>query len=202
MFIGRTDVEAETPVFWPPDAKSWLIGKDPDAGKGWGQEEKGPTEDEMVGWHHWLKGHGIGWTLGVGDGQGGLVCWGSWGRKESDTTEQLNWTDNILNSESYHECKVFLPSGPAKHRKTTMQFQILQSQPPVLRSPTQGRHAHRYAHAHSGWVQYYASKVQNCVIISLNSRCFSYSNAMNHGEMKPSQRVKKQGLRRHNIFLP
>ena len=92
VFIGNTDVEAETPILWPPDAKSWLIGKDPDAGKDWGQEKR-MTEDEMVGWHHWLDGHGFGWTLGDGDGQGGLVCCGSWGPKESDTTERLNWSE-------------------------------------------------------------------------------------------------------------
>ena len=92
MFIGRTDVEAETPILWPPDVKSRLIGKDPNDGKDWGQEEKGMTEDEMVGWHHWLNGHRFGWTLGVGDGQGGLACCVSWGHKESDTTEHLNWT--------------------------------------------------------------------------------------------------------------
>ena len=92
VFIGRTDVEAETPTLWPSDAKTWVIRKDPDAGKDWGQEEKGTTEDEMVGWHHRLDGHGFGCTLGVGDGQGGLACCGSWGRKESNTTEQLNWT--------------------------------------------------------------------------------------------------------------
>ena len=92
VFIGRTDVETETPILWPPDAKSWLIGKDPDSGKHWGQE-KGRTEDEIVGWHHWLNGHGFGWTLGVDDGQGGLVCYSSWGCKESDTTEHLNWTE-------------------------------------------------------------------------------------------------------------
>ena len=96
VFIGRTDVEAETPILWPPDAKSWLIGKDPDAGKDWGQEEKGTTEDKMVGWHHRLNGHGFGWTPGVGDGQGGLGCCGSWGCKESDMTEQLNWTEEII----------------------------------------------------------------------------------------------------------
>ena len=90
VFIGRTDVEAETPILWPPDAESWLIGKDPDAGKDWGLKEKGMTEDEMVGWHQWLNGHGFGWTPGVGDGQGGLECCGSWGRKELDMTEQLN----------------------------------------------------------------------------------------------------------------
>ena len=79
--------------FWPPDAKSWLIWKDPDVGKDWRQEEKGMTEDEMAGWHHRLDGHEFEWTPGVGDGQGGLVWCDSWGRKESDTTEQLNWTE-------------------------------------------------------------------------------------------------------------
>ena len=74
VLIGRTDVEAQTPILWPPDAKSWLTGKDPDAGKDWGQEEKGMTENDMVGWHHWLNAHGFGWTRGVGPGQGGLVC--------------------------------------------------------------------------------------------------------------------------------
>ena len=82
IFIRRTDAKAESPILWPPDAKSWLIWKDPDPGKDWGQGEKGTTEDEMVGWHHWLNGHGFGWTLGVGDGQGGLVCCGPWGHKE------------------------------------------------------------------------------------------------------------------------
>ena len=94
VFIGGSDVEAETPVLWPPDAKSWLTGKDPDAGKDWGQEEKALTEDEMVGWHHQLDRHGFGWTPGVDDGQGGLACCGSWGRKESDTSE-LNWVHFI-----------------------------------------------------------------------------------------------------------
>ena len=92
IFIGRTDVEAETPILWPPDRKSWLIWKDPDAGKDWGQE-KGMTEEEMVGWHHWQTGHGFGWTLGVGDGQGGLACCSPWGCKEWDMTERLNWTE-------------------------------------------------------------------------------------------------------------
>ena len=93
VFIGRTDVEAETPIILPPAAKSWLIGKDPDAGKDWGKEEKGTTEDEMVGWRHWLNGREFGWTPGVGDGQRGLVCCSSWGLKESDTIEWLNWTE-------------------------------------------------------------------------------------------------------------
>ena len=93
VFIGGTDVEAETPVLWPPDAKSWFIGKDPDARKDLGQE-KGMTEDETVGWHHRHNGHGFGWTPGVGDGQGGLVHCGSWGLRELDMTERLNWTYN------------------------------------------------------------------------------------------------------------
>ena len=93
IFIARTDAEAETLILWPPDVKNWLMWKDPDAGKDWGQEEKGTTEGEMVGWHHRLNGHGFGWTPGVGDGQGGLVCCSSWGRKESAMTEWLNWTD-------------------------------------------------------------------------------------------------------------
>ena len=78
---------------WPPDAKNWLIGKDPDAGKDWRWEEKGTTEDDMVGWHHRLNGHRFGWTPGVGDGQGGLACCSPWGRKELDTIEWLNWTE-------------------------------------------------------------------------------------------------------------
>ena len=93
IFIRRTDVEAETPRLRPPDVRSWLIWKDLDAGRDWGQEEKGTTEDEMVGWHHRLNGHKFGWTPGVSDGQGGLACCNSWGRKESDTTERLNWTE-------------------------------------------------------------------------------------------------------------
>ena len=96
VFTGRTDVEAEAPVLWPPHGNSWLIWNDPDAGKDWGQEKKGTTEDEIIGWHHQLDGHGFGWTPGGRDGQGGLACCGSWGRKESDTTERLNWTDCIL----------------------------------------------------------------------------------------------------------
>ena len=91
IFIGRTDAEAETPVLWPPNAKSWLIGKDPDAGKDWRQEKR-MTEDEMVGWHHWLVGHEFEQGLGVRDGQVSLACCSPWGQKELDTTEWLNWT--------------------------------------------------------------------------------------------------------------
>ena len=93
IFIGKT--EAETPIFEPPYVKNWLIGKDPDAGKDWRQEEKRMTEDEKVGWHHRLNGHGFVWTPGIGDGQGDLECCSSWGCKESDMTERLNWTELI-----------------------------------------------------------------------------------------------------------
>ena len=95
VFFGRTDAEAETPVLWPPDVKSWLIWKDPDTGTDWRQEEKGMTEEKMVGWHHWLNGHGFGLTPGVGWGQGGLACCSSWDHKELDMTEWLNWTELI-----------------------------------------------------------------------------------------------------------
>ena len=93
VFIGRTDAEAETTILWPPDVKNGLIWKDPDAGKDWRQEEKGMIEDEMVGWHHWLNGHEFAQALGVGDGRRILACCSSWGCKESDMTEQLNWTE-------------------------------------------------------------------------------------------------------------
>ena len=95
IFIGRTDAEAETPTLWLPHVKSWLIGKDSDAGRDWGQEEKGTTEDEMAGWHHRLSGHEFEWTGGFGDGQGGLACCDSWGHEELDTTERLNWTEEL-----------------------------------------------------------------------------------------------------------
>ena len=95
IFIGRTDAAAKTPILWPPDVKNWLIGKDPDAGKDRRQEEKETTEDETVGWHHWLNGHEFDQALGVGDGQGSLVCCSPWGRTKSDMTERLNWTERI-----------------------------------------------------------------------------------------------------------
>ena len=107
IFIGRTDTEAEAPVLWSPDVKNWLIGKEPDAGKDWRQEEKGMTEDGMVRWHHWFDGHEFEQALGV-DRQGSLACCSSWGCKESDTTEQLNWTElnasrEICNCECLNE---------------------------------------------------------------------------------------------------
>ena len=103
IFIGRTDVEAETPILWPTEAKNWLVWKDRGAGKDWRWEEKGTTEDVMVGWHHQLNGHEFEQILGVGNGQGCLVCCSPWGHKESDTTERLNWTDFSL-------CKFLFPS--------------------------------------------------------------------------------------------
>ena len=108
-FLGRNDAKAETPVLWPPHAKSWLIGKDSDAGRDWGQEEKGMIEDEMAGSHHWLDGRESEWTPGVGDGQGGLACCDSWGRKESDTTEWLKWTETelVLNIKNPNKSSLF-----------------------------------------------------------------------------------------------
>ena len=94
ILIGRTDVQAETPILWPPNVKSWLIWKDPDAGKDWRREDKGMTEDEMFGWYHRLNWNEFESTLGIGDGQGGLACWSPWGLKELDMTEWLNWTEN------------------------------------------------------------------------------------------------------------
>ena len=96
IFIGRTDAEAEAPVLWPLDAKNWLTGKDPDAGKDWRWEERGMAEDEMVGWHHQLNGYEFEQTPGVGDGQGSLACCSPWDCKKLDMTERLNWIE--LNS--------------------------------------------------------------------------------------------------------
>ena len=110
-FFGRNDAKTETPVLWPPHVKSWLIGKDFDAGRGWGQEEKGTTEDEMAGWHHWLDGRESEWTLGDGDGQGGLTCFDSCGRQESDTTERLNWTYIMLNTFSISRSVIVIISA-------------------------------------------------------------------------------------------
>ena len=96
IFIGRTDAEVETPIPWPPDAKNWLLGKDPDAREDWRQEDKGTIEDVMVGWHHRLNGHEFEQTPGIGDGQESLSCCSPWDCNESDTTEWLNWTEYSL----------------------------------------------------------------------------------------------------------
>ena len=106
VFFGRNNVKAETPILWPPHAKSWLIGKDSDAGRDWWQEEKGTTEGKMPGWHQWLNGSEFEWTPGVGDGQGGLACCNSWGLM-SCQTRLSNWTE--LNSWKWQPTPVFLP---------------------------------------------------------------------------------------------
>ena len=93
IFFGRTDAETETPILWPPAVKNWLIGKNPDAGKHWKWKEKGVMEDEMVGWRYGVDGHEFEQAPGIGDRQGSLASYSPWGRKASDTTEQLNWTD-------------------------------------------------------------------------------------------------------------
>ena len=102
IFIGRTDAEAETPILWPPNGKSWLTGKDPNARKDWRLEEKGMTEDEIIGWHHQFNGHEFEPAPGVGDGQGSLACCSPWACKQSDTTEQLNWTEHLCKTENHY----------------------------------------------------------------------------------------------------
>ena len=112
LFIGKTDAEAETPILWPPDGKNWLIEKDPNAGKDWRLEEKGITEDKMVGWHHQLDGHEFEQAPGVGEGQRGLVYCNPWGCKESDTTEWLNWIH--MSSLSWIPLPSSSPSHPSR----------------------------------------------------------------------------------------
>ena len=132
VFIERTYAEAETPILWPPHAKSWLIGRDPDAGRDWGQEEKGMAENEMAGWHCQLDGHEFKWTPGVGDGQGGLVCCYSWGRKESDTTDWLNWTEleySFIARDRKNGCKsisIWVGLQVTLHISFTSWIQVLQ----------------------------------------------------------------------------
>ena len=107
ILIGRTNAEAEAPIFWPPNAKNWLIRKDPDAGKDWRQEEKGTTEDAMVGWHHWLDGHEFEQTLGAPDGQEGLACCSSWGhRVGQDWVTELTWRNQMILREDLLPCTI------------------------------------------------------------------------------------------------
>ena len=137
VFIGRTDAEAETKIFWPPHVKGWLIGKDPDAGRDLGQEEKGRTEDEMAGWHYWLVGCKSEWTPGVGDGQGALACCDSWGRRvRHDWATELNWTElrpgwilkRQINSSRYFQSilvfKDYLKRAKGKHNLACHQGRI------------------------------------------------------------------------------
>ena len=139
IFIGRTDVEAETPKLWPPDVKNWLIGKDSDAGRDWGQE-KGMSEDEMAGWHHWLNGHESEWTPGVGDGQGGLACCDSWGNKESDMSERLNWTELI-------HIHIYIYNGILlSHKKNKFESVLVRSMnlEPVIQSEANQKERNKY----------------------------------------------------------
>ena len=123
-FFGGKDAEAETAVLWPPHAKTWLIGKDSDAGRDWGQE-KGTTESEMAGWHHWLDGRESGWTPGVGDGQGGLACCDSWGCKELDTTERLIWSDLIWKSFSKRNQMTWICHWAILNRSSWLKFFLM-----------------------------------------------------------------------------
>ena len=139
IFIARTHAEAETPALWPPDANGWFIGKDPDTEKDWGQEEKGTTEDEMVGWHHQLDGHEFEKTAGVSDGHGGLVCCSPWGHKESDITEQLNWTEwkicfypstiHLLNGSllvyTYNNIRIVDPLFPCGKQRSQLEYRAM-----------------------------------------------------------------------------
>ena len=133
VFIGRTNAKAETPILWPPHAKSWLIGKVSDAGRDCGQEEKGMTEDEMAGWHHRLDGQEFEWTPGVGDGQGGLACCNSWGHKELDMTEQLNWTE-LNPKKSIDSINPYQTTNDIFHRTETNNFTIFMETQKTLNS--------------------------------------------------------------------
>ena len=136
VFFGRTDAKAETPVLWPLDVKSWLTGKYSEAGSDWGQEEKGMTKDEMAGWHHRLDGREFEWTPGVGDGQGGLACCNSWAHKQSDKTEQLNWTDIELQVTELQKCLLLCPPVLTLVPSSGNQIPILVPLPECLsRSP-------------------------------------------------------------------
>ena len=134
VFFERTDAKAEIPTLWPPLVKSWLIGKDSDVGRDWGQEEERMTEDEMAGWHHRLDEREFEWTPRDGDGQGGLACCDSWGRKESDTTERLKWTEaslSITNSRS--SLKLIKLVMPSSHLILGRPLLLLPPIPPSIR---------------------------------------------------------------------
>ena len=131
-FFRRNDAKAETPVLWPSHEKSWLIGKDSDPGRDWGQEEKGTTKDEMAGWHHGLDGRESVWTPGDGDEQGDLACCDSWGRKELDMTEQLNWTDTVI-SRSFLSILTQSPGGMQFiNHKSSLSIGLLKIVPEIL----------------------------------------------------------------------
>ena len=144
LFVGRVDAEAKAPLLWPPDVKQWLIGKDPDPGKDWRQEEKGMTEDEMVGWHHRFDGHEFEQALGIGDRQGSLACCSPWGRKESDTTEWLNWTDIQI---SHMYLWASLVAQMVKHKLlSTIQMSVNNNNKVVWQGLLFIRHLEHYIH--------------------------------------------------------
>ena len=151
IFIGRTDVEAEAPILWAPDVRSWLIGNDPDAGKDWRQEEKGMTLDEMVGWHHQLNGHEFEQAPGIGDGQGSLTCCSPWGHKESDTTKRLNWTDWTDGSSQSNEARQRSKSiHIGKEEVKCFLFGMIWScAQKILRNPHRHTHIHIHTNTHT-----------------------------------------------------
>ena len=152
MFIGRTDVEAETPILLPPHAKSWLIGKESDSGRDWGQEEKGTTQDEMAGWHHQFDGHEFVWTPGFGVGQDGLACCNSWGRKELDTTEWLSWTELMaLNKNMFRtqlRCQTFMRKSVKEICKSFPRFQDYHLKTLILEREREQGHKYLLARNH------------------------------------------------------
>ena len=153
MYIGRTDAEAATPIFWPPHMKNWLIGKDPDAGKDWRQEKKGLTEDEMVGWHYWLDGHGFEQTPSVGDGLGGLVCWSPW----CQSIQLSGWTE--LN---WKPLTVWMTK---KLQKILQEMGIPDHLTCLLRNLYAGREAMvRIGHGAMGWFQIGIGVPQGCIL--------------------------------------
>ena len=126
IFIGRTDAEAKIPILWPPDVKNWLFWKDHDAGKDWRHADKGITKDEMVGWHHWLDGQEFEQAPGAGNGHRSLACCSPWGRKESDKTEGLNWTELNWCRESMRRC-IFCSSEVKWHLTSSSLFSLMMS---------------------------------------------------------------------------
>ena len=169
VFIGRTDAKAETRILWTPDGKNWFIWKDPDTGKGWRQEEKGTTEDEMVGWHHRLNGHEFEWTLGVGDGQGGLACCSPWGHKEWDTTEQLNWTEKNISIEVFK--KQYIYFRKSKIINKVMKQVVMLYEPP---HKTESQQQYRNLLLIETWIYYLQTSTNihhwnNCKALPLNN---------------------------------